>query len=327
MLFISHPREVKAAARSALEQATYNPKKLALIYAGVSSGAALLITIINYIISLNINSFGGLSGMGMRSILSTVHLVLPILIALFVPFWEMGMLRAGIGFMRNEQVSPATLTAGFRRFGPVLRLLLLRSVLLCLIGTAAAYISAILFSSTYWALPILRIIESSPTGELTEEMLMQMQPHLLPFYGLFLAVFCLVAIPFFYRLRMADFVIMDKPAGAMTAMLFSRQFMRGNCVKLFKVDLSFWWYYLASFLAAAISFLPDYLILADVTLPMSDTVVFFLCYGTYTAIQFLLSWRCASYLNTTYAMVFDAIAPKAPQNEKPFPSGEGDSDG
>jgi len=140
---------------------------------------------------------------------------------------------------------------------------------------------------------------------------------MLPLYGIFLAVFCIIAIPFFYRLRMADFIIMDKPAGALAAIMFSRQLMRGNRFKLFKLDFSFWWYYAISFLAASICFLPDFLQIGGISLPISGDAIFFLCYGIYILIQLLLNWHFGSYIQTAYAIAFDSIAPKAPVPEQP----------
>ena len=114
-MLIPSPREVKSAARSALNHASYDPKKLSLIYAGVSAGVALLITVIDYLLSLQVNSHSGIAGLDTRGIFSTIQLLLPILGALFIPFWEIGMLRVGMCYMRSQEVTPNTLTAGLER--------------------------------------------------------------------------------------------------------------------------------------------------------------------------------------------------------------------
>ncbi len=318
-MFIPTSRAVKSAARSALHHPSYDPKKLGLIYAGVSTGVALLITLINYLLSQQIHTSGGIAGLSTRGILSTIQMLLPILSALFIPLWEIGMLRAGIGYMRNEQIAPNTLTAGLRRFGPVLRLLLLRGVLLIAISFVTANISSILFSLTPFSASLQEFANAFLTsGEITEEMIAQILPALTPLYAIFFFVFCVIAIPFFYRLRMADFIIMDKPAGAMSAMLFSFRFMRGNAFKLFKLDFSFWWYYAISLAAAVISYLPEILQLGGISLPLSGNALFFLCYGISLLIQFILTWQSAGYMQTSYAIAFDSIAPKAPAT----PTGE-----
>lgn len=312
-MFIPSSQEVKSAARSALNHAFYDPKKLALIYAGVAVGFDLLITVINYILSRQIASFGGIAGLGARGIFSTLQTLLPIVSMLFVPLWEIGMLRAGMGFMRDEPVSPSTLTAGFRRFGPVLRLLLLRTALLFVIVLIAINVGSVVFSVTPWAASIQDIAQAvMETGTITEEMIAQMMPSMAPLYIIFFATFGILALPLFFRLRMADFIIMDKPAGALAALLFSHRLMRGNCFKLLKLDLSFWWYYVISFLSIAVCYLDLILSAVGITLPISSDVALFLFFGLYALIRFFLCWQSGSYVNTTYAIAFDSIAPKAP---------------
>lgn len=314
-MFIPTSREVKAAARSALHHASYDPKKLALIYAAIATGFDLVITVINYILSRKIGSLGGIAGLGIRSILSTLQSLLPFISILFVPLWEIGMLRAGIGFMRDEQVSPNILTAGFRRFGAVLRLLLLRFVVLFAIVFISINAGSIIFSFTPWATPIERLSQTvMDTGTLTEDIIMQMIPSMIPLYIIFFVVFCILAIPFFYRLRMADYIIMDKPAGALTALLFSYRLMRGNGFKLFQLDLSFWWYYVISFLSLVVCYLDLIFSAVGITLPIPSDVALFLFFGLYAVIRFFLCWQSGSYLNTAYAIAFDSIAPKAPEN-------------
>jgi len=313
-MFIPTSREVKSAAQASLKHPSYDPKKLALIYAAIATGVSLFFTIMNYILAAQIDSFDGLAGLGVKSILSTVQTILPILSMLFVPFWEIGMLRAGMGFMRDEQVSPNTLTAGFRRFGPVLRLLLLRTVLLFAIVLISINVSSVIFSVTPWSAPIENFLQTvTETGTLTEEMISQMMPSMVPLYIIFFVVCCLLAIPFFYRLRMADFIVMDKPAGALAALLFSHRLMRGNRFRLFKLDLSFWWYYVIGFFSIAICYLDTIFQMLGIPFPTSPDVAFFLCYGLYALIHFFLCWQAESYINTAYAIAFDSIAPKAPE--------------
>lgn len=314
-MFIPSSQEVKSAARSALNHPAYDPKKLALIYAGVAVGFDLLITVLNYVLSMRIGTSGGISGLGARGILTTLQSLLPIISTLFLPLWDIGMLRAGMNYMRDEEVSPRILTAGFRRFGPVFRLLLLRSVMLIAILLLSVNIGSFIFSVTPWSVPLQSFAETvMESGTITEEMIAEMMPAMAPLYGITLAVFCVIAIPFFYRLRMADFILMDKSAGALSALLFSRQLMRGNRFKLFKLDLSFWWYYAISIFSIVVCYLDLILAAAGIPLPLSAEVQLFLFFGLYALIRFFLCWQSGSYINTAYAIAFDSIAPKAPEN-------------
>ena len=310
---------MKQAAKNSLRAASYNPKKLALIYSGIAAGVTFLFSVISFFLSREIDGTGGIAGMGLRSILSTAQSVLPILVMVLTPFWDIGFLRACMSFSRNEEVSPNTLTAGFRRFGPALRLLLLRGIVLVAIGVIAVNISSVVFSLTPWSAPLMDLAEDiMEAGAFTEEIIARMIPIMTPLYGIFFAVFAILAIPLFYRLRMAEFILMDKPMGALPAMLFSGRFMRGNCWKLVRLDLSFWWFYALSLCSIAIGYLDVILPELGVTLPVNADVAFFLCYTLYLVCQIGLSWWAGSYLQTTYATAFNSFLPKAePTPEQP----------
>ena len=316
---IGFSKTMKLSAKNACNNATYDPRKLALIYAGVASGITFLFTVISYFLSRQIDSTGGIAGLGLRSILSTAQSVLPMISAVLIPFWDVGFLRVGMGFARNEEVSPNTLTAGFRRFGPVLRLLLLRVAIVICVMLIAANVGSVVFSLTPWSAPLQTLAEEVMiVGSITEEMFADMAPALLPLYGIFFVIFALLAIPLFYRLRMAEFIILDKPAGALAAILFSHRFMRGNCLRLFRLDCSFWWFYALSLCSIAIGYLDVILPYLGVTLPISADAAFFLFYGLHLLSQLALSWWAGSFLQTTYATAFDSFIPKTgPLTEQP----------
>ena len=314
---IGFSRTIKLRAKSACDQASYDPRKLALIYAGVASGITFLFTVISYFLSRQIDNTGGIAGLGLRSILSTAQSVLPIISTVLIPFWDVGFLRAGMGFARNEEVRPSTLTAGFRRFGPVLRLLLLRVIIVIGIILIAANVGSMIFSLTPWSTPLMDIADAIvDAGTFTEEIVADMAPVLLPLYGIFFVIFAILAIPLFYRLRMAEFIILDKPAGALAAILFSQRLMRGNCLRLFKLDISFWWFYALSLCSIAIGYLDVILPFLGIALPISSDTAFFLFYILHLLSQLALAWWAGSYLQTAYATAFDSFIPKAEPTPK-----------
>ena len=82
--------------------------------------------------------------------------------------------------------------------------------------------------------------------------------------------------PIFYSFRMTNYVIIDKPGmGALMALRESKKMMRGNRLQLLKLDISLWWYYLASAAAMAVCYGDVLLPLLGVELPVSGAVVFF----------------------------------------------------
>ena len=76
--------DAAAAVRCAPEQ-----KKLVLVWAGTSVAVSLLVSIVNFLLEGQISGTGGLSGIGLRSILSTAQSVLSIASAILIPFWDL----------------------------------------------------------------------------------------------------------------------------------------------------------------------------------------------------------------------------------------------
>ena len=86
---IKNPRAIREAAREALAVQT-NPKKIPLVYAGLSAALSLTVTVICYVLSLKIDQMTGLANLGNRAIFSTVKSVLPFAQLVFLMVWEMG---------------------------------------------------------------------------------------------------------------------------------------------------------------------------------------------------------------------------------------------
>ena len=125
-----------------------------------------------------------------------------------------------------------------------------------------------------------------------------------------------LAAPVFYRYRMANYLIIDRPAiGALAALRDSRVMTKGNRWNLFRLDLSMWWYYAAMLVSAAIGYgdqlLPD----LGVTLPFSDTVSCFLFPGVYLAMTFVIFYFLRNRVEVTYALAYDSLRPREPENK------------
>ena len=112
---IKNSRDMRKQAKDALASASYNPRKLALIHGGVMLGISLLITLVNFLLSKQIDSATGLSGLGTRTTLGTIQSILQIANTVLMPFWEIGFLAAAVNMVRKEQTGPRTLLSGFHR--------------------------------------------------------------------------------------------------------------------------------------------------------------------------------------------------------------------
>ena len=309
---------LKAAAEQALSQAPYNPRKLALIHAGAAMALSLVLTVLNFILSRQISGTGGLGGIGLRSVLSTAQSVLSIANTLILPFWEIGFVAAAIAMARRQAATPDTLLSGFRRFGPVLRLNLLQGALYVGIAFLCIQISAGVFLITRFSDPLMKAAEqmaTTGTAFLDEAAVAALSKLIVPVYGIFAILFCLLAIPLSYRFRMATFAIMDnEKIGALQAMSKSHKMMRYNRFSLFRLDLFFWWYYLLQGLTIVLGFTDEFLEIFGFEFFNKD-VAFFGFYGIYLLCQLLLAWWLQSRVQTTYAMAYESVRPEAEDPE------------
>ena len=99
------PSVLRQQAGEALQNATYPPKKFVLIHTSVALGLTLLITALNFLLNQQIAQTGGLAGMGMRSILSTVQSVLEFAVNAALPFWEIGIVFAALCWVSRQPVT------------------------------------------------------------------------------------------------------------------------------------------------------------------------------------------------------------------------------
>ena len=115
---------LKETAAQRLAQATYDPQRLVLLHTGAVVALTLVLSAINYILQLQISDAGGLSGLGTRTVLSTIQMLLQLGQLVLLPFWQFGLIHAALRICRQEEATPDTLLGGFRRFGPLLRLMM-----------------------------------------------------------------------------------------------------------------------------------------------------------------------------------------------------------
>ena len=298
--------------------AAENSKKIVLIYVGAVTVLALLVTVINYALKLQISQLGGLSNMGLRSVLSTVQSVLPMLQSVVTLCLQLGYMAAMLRVARQQYTSEHTLKLGFDRFWVLLRYVLLESCLYTLAGLAAFWIAA----QVYLLTPLSRSAMSMVTPEMADpnviiELLQdpvfagEITAAMLPLFVLFGILYAVLFIPINYSLRMGRYVLIDKPGqGAVFAMKESRNMMRGSRVRLFKLDVSLWWWYAISVVSSALCYGDMLLPMVGVELPFSPDVSYFLFYGLFLAAQFLAAYFFGNYIQVVYAQVYNALKPR-----------------
>lgn len=306
---------MKERAADTLHAATYPPRKLVLLHTGAALLVSLLLTVIHYFLSEGIGTTGGLEGIGTRTLFSSAQTLLQMAATLAFPFWEMGFLFCMLRFARREDCTPRDLTRGFRRFAPLLRLTVLEFFLYGALIFVSIQLVSFLFAMTPFALPVMeqmsQMMQSDAfvqSGTIPPEFLEQMLPYMIPVYICALILFFAAAIPLFYRFRFSRFVIMDdRQDRALLALRMSSQLTKGHCRELFRLDLSYWWYYGLQLLVALAAY-------ADLALPalgisLSEEVAFFGTLVLHLALSLALAWYCKAQVDTTYACFYRQLLP------------------
>ena len=304
---------LKQDAREALRSCP-SQQRIVLIHTAVLVGLSLLLTAADFVLSEMISGTGGLGNMGTRTILSTLQSMLPILQMLVLLGWNAGYTMAVMKIIRREPADHTTLYGGFSLFWALLRSMLLEGMIYFALVMLSFHLSTMIYMFTPWAMDLAAVMEpvlpsmlSSTTPVLDEALLVPALKAMAPLLLIFGGLYFLLALPVSYRLRMSLFCLVDAPrAGAMNALRTSRRIMRRNCFALFRLDLSYWWYHGLLALASLVQMIP----MLDLPLPISWDALYYLCYGAYLAIVFVLYLLARNRVETTYAAAYETLREK-----------------
>lgn len=320
---ICNTSEIKVAALRRLTDAG-QAKRIAAIYAGVTLGLSALVTILGLVLEAMMSGTTGLGGMGRRTILSSVQSMLPWVVGLITMCVELGYQAAMLRVARGQYASPQTLRLGFDRFWVLLRCILLEGVILFAIAFGGIYIATMLFMLTPFSGRVMEVLSPvlenvtllSPEMVLDEALYDQLMQAMIPAFVMCAIVVAAAAIPVLYRLRMARFVIIDKPGiGALAALRESRKMMKGNCLRLVKLDISLWPYYIGCVFASLLCYGDVLLPMMGARFPWSDTVSYYLFFALYLAVQFAVYYFLRNQAEVAYSIAYDSIRPKEPKTE------------
>lgn len=317
-----HISDLHRQGAERLQNADYSPRRLVLLHTGVSLGASLLLAVINILFTRMIANTGGLGGMGTRSLLETVQVMVELAVSVALPFWEIGLVRAALNWARGEVARPNTLLEGFHRFGSVLGMRVMTAVLFLAIGMAVLNIGGLLFALSPFSGELMEAIapfvkpmtNAEMENLLTEEAIARIVDGAMPMLVLCAVLLVAVMIPVGYRIRFADFALMDgnRP---LISLLESTRITRGNVWRLVKLDLSFWWFYLLQFLSVTLCYGDQILKWAGVPLPMSADGAYILFFALGIVCQGVLLWYYQAKVSVTYGLAYEALcSPAVSQN-------------
>ena len=315
-------REMKQFAAQRLEEAR-GSRRIVMIYAALSLGLTALVTVVNHVLGMQMDNFGGLSNLSKRTMLSTIQSMLPLAQAAIAMCLEVGFVAAMLRIARGMYSSPQTLRLGFDRFWVLLRCSVFKGIILTGAMFVSMYAGILIYLWTPFAEPVREILSPiisqvsmlDPSVIIDDATYAQLMQAMVPCFAFCGILMLLLAGPIFYSFRMANYVIIDRPAlGALAALRESKKMMRGNRLKLLKLDVSFWWFYLAGVAAMAVCYGDVLLPMLGVELPVSDTVAYFGFYGLYLAVSFAIQYYLRGGVEVTYALAYDAVKPEDKQS-------------
>lgn len=243
-------KTVKAQARLQTQQNGAAFRKILILHGAIYWGAMILMALLDPVSDALLENAVGLSGASTRAAIMTGVMALSLAISFAQPFWQTGMLHCATRAARGQAFCFSDALQGFRRFGPVLRFQILQTILLYMVLIAAM----MLVSSLSCFIPVPQevqalILEANP--QTTEDMMLliqqipveQLEMMMLPLILLFSVAACVFLIPLQYALRLCSYLLVDEQrSGAVAALVGSFAMMRGNKWRMFKLDLSMWWY-------------------------------------------------------------------------------------
>lgn len=296
-------QQLKDLAQERVRNARFDAKKLALLFVGATVALSLVMTLVSFLLSRQMDSTGGLSGIGARTVLSAVQMLVLIGGTLVTPFWNLGYTRAALDTVRDGSANPRTLLEGFRLFFPAVRLFLLKAALITVIFMLGVQLGTILYMLSPASMVTMGLVEELLAGgeaALADPAAVgKLLKVFWPMYALIAVVLLVALIPVLYRLRLVEFSLVDGEEKALRNMTWSNFRMRGNCLWMFRLDVSFWWYFLLQGLAVALAY-------ADLLFGGGD-VAYWVFYLLSAGAQLAIGWAFLPQVQAAYALAYEEI--------------------
>ena len=296
-------------------QSGKDPKKVVLVYAGIVAASSLVVTVVRNLLNSQISQTGGIQNIGTRSMLTTADTVLTVAQLLLVMCLTLGYTGSMLRIARGQYASPNSLKAGAERLWLLLRTRLLQGLIL----VAASFSLCFLVVNVCLLTPLSsRLI--AVMGSMSAEALLADDIALLSLYSAMLPImliYLVALVPLLWYFsctyRMVDYLLIDRPQlGAFGALRESRRMMQGNMKMMFRVDLSFWWYYVLQAVVTALVYLNAVLALFGLGLPAE--VLYWGTIVLYLAADFAVRYFFSNKIAVTYALFYDSLCPKQEQS-------------
>ena len=214
---IRNTRQLKDFSAGRLANAREG-QKIILYFSLITIAVSAVATVVSYILSQQIAKTGGLGSMGVRSALTTAQMLLPIVQAVFLMCLELGYLSTMLRIARGQYASPNGMRLGFDRFWVLLRCTLLKGLIFGGVAMASMYVAIAIYMMTPLSNSVVDILmplvkNAGTSGILLDDATYaQLMDAMMPAAVLSGVLSLALAAPVFYRYRMANYLIIDRPA-------------------------------------------------------------------------------------------------------------------
>ena len=288
-------------------------KKLALYSIGAVVIANILLLLVDSLMRYLIQDATGLTALGKRAMLQTVTSALQLALNLAAPFWAYGFTKVAMDIARQGNPTPDTLLTGFRRFWPLLRYLILVTIigisyffLSTMIGTMLFMLSPMSDQAMLAIEPALAQAETAALANdpealnaLMGPLMAQLLQRIWPMYLLIAIALCVILLPWLYQIRLTPYHILDGDNKVLFALAKSRHEMYGKRFSMFLLDLRFWWYYALLLIASVPLYV--YSFTGGGQLAMWGLTLLSL------GLQLLVQWQFLPRVETAYALAYDQL--------------------
>lgn len=313
-------RALKESAGQILEQNRDAAKRAVLVYAGTAALIPFAVQLINLFLGNLISDTSGIGSFQTRSTLETVRTVLELVGSVLPSFIYLGYLYVLLQFSESKPTQDGMLLQGFRNFWPVLRLMLLRYLLNYAVMMGGMIVGAVVVSFTPLVQPLVdAMLPYVESLELSEAAMLEIMEAGAPCMILVMLFGLVPVILLNYRLRMTYYALMEYPEhGAIHAMSQSFRITKGHCLRIFRLELSYWWYYLAQGAALALMFGALVPVLLGIELPVSTDVLVLIFEAVALAVLFAVQYLAANKVEMTFVQAYQEL--KQEQITPTFPA-------
>lgn len=271
-------------ARTRLSDQNPQAKQLVRVYALVWALVIIAVSLLSYYLTELATSMTGLTRVTARSRVQTIALVVPLVASLALIVWDAGYSGAALDLARGNAPEWKRMTWGFGQLHRLLVCGLLFMAVFFAMSYVVTFTVVLLFPSLLM-----------PTDESSNMI----------FLAVGSSVLMLVMYWLIYNRRLLFFFAAehDKVPSSLLPRL-SINLLRGYRWQFFRIDLSFWWYYVLKVLIAMLPY---------VSLFLPETYVQYLAaidlglMGIYVAATAALEMGCRNRIWVTYALAYDEI--------------------